>query len=332
MASDNQKKNAVLSFPYEGGLYYLFSRENPSAPPPLRGHPYYEALYGDDPLRSKNDAVNLSILFDEVLLPPADEYLPDHQEHSVGNAYFHPELRVRVSRDWDFVREADEIAKLLMQDAEILKLATALPELPQNPEKFEFLLSRVIGQLRLALQNNAVIIGGPTAGQLVTAVWRLVEHDITEIGAKHPCPTFLPFGEDLFNVTALTWDCKDVDALKAIRTSKEVIEYSDRFRRALFSAASSQDMSKSMRRLMYEAMQNEAISRRAKGALETVGVASTAIGAIPAIGTPAALVGLKSFLAYKQAERKEQSHQWYLLGLKIRELELKSILQEENEG
>lgn len=36
-----------------------------------------------------------------------------------------------------------------------------------------------------------------------------------------------------------------------------------------------------------------------------------------------------SVVAYKQAERKEQDHQWYLLGPKLRELELRSILQDE---
>lgn len=83
---------------------------------------------------------------------------------------------------------------------------------------------------------------------------------------------------------------------------------------------------------MREAMQSEAIWRRAKGVLETVGVASTCIGVIPSVGTLASLAGLSSFLKYKQAERKEQGHQWYLLGPKLRELELRSILQDEREN
>lgn len=322
------KKKAVMTFPYEGGLYYLFSRENPMGQPPERGHPYYESLYGDNPRESKNNAVNLMTLFEEVLLPPADEYLPDYRQCSTEQGYYNPDLRVRVGRDWDFLIEARQIAASLIRDGQLLNLLNNFPELPQDPAKLQFLLERIIGQLKLAIQNNAVIIGGQSAGHLVSEVWRLAEHEITEVGSKTSCPDVLSFGKESFKVTALAWECDDVNSLRAIRSSMEIREYADSFRDALFSAANSDEMNREMRRLMREAMDSEAIAKRVKGALETVGVTSTGVGLIPGLGTPASLVGLASFLGYKKAEREEQKHQWYLLGTKIREVSLKQILQE----
>jgi len=56
---------------------------------------------------------------------------------------------------------------------------------------------------------------------------------------------------------------------------------------------------------------------------------ATGAGLIPApqVAIPAALVGLASFLGYKQAERAAEKQQWYLLGAKIRELDLQRVLK-----
>ena len=88
-------------------------------------------------------------------------------------------------------------------------------------------------------------------------------------------------------------------------------------------------MNTEMRRLMREAMSYEAVARKAKGAFETSGVAATIAGTIPLLGTPAGLAGLGSYLACRKAERKEASHKWYLLGTKMRETDLKRILNQD---
>ena len=297
----------------------------PISCPAITGHPYYEALYGDNALTSKNHAVNLLTLFDEVMLPPADEYLPDHIQYRVGNQYYHPDLGIRVGDEWDFLREADRIAEKLMRESDI---AAFIVENTNLPNDIKFFLGRLIEQLRLATKHGAVIVGGEAVGRLAAKVWRLVQYDVIDICGPYPSPDFFSFEDDSFKVTALTWECEDVESLKAIRTSSEIKSYSLKFRKALFEAVNGDDMKKEMRRLMREAMDSEAIAKKAKGAFETVGALSNSVGAIPVLGTPATLAGLGAFLGGKKAERSEQEHQWYLLGVKMREADLRRIVQE----
>lgn len=181
MASPAQPNAVVLSYPFEGGLYYLLSRENPwNGGPPLKGHPYYEALYGPDPLKAKNSAVDLLALFDEVHLPPADEYLPEHVEFTSGDQYFNPELGIRVFKDWEFGDEARQIAKSLIEQQRIEEFSNGTPLFPVD--RAEFVLGRIIEQVRLAVENNAVLVGGESIGNIASQIWRLVGRNILEIG------------------------------------------------------------------------------------------------------------------------------------------------------
>jgi hypothetical protein len=328
MTPQAQPSTVVLSYPFEGGLYYLLSRENPwGGGPPIKGHPYYEALYGHDPVTTKNRAVNLLTLFDEVILPPADEYLPGHLEFTSGDQYFNPELGIRVFKNWGFGNEARMIAKQLIDQQCIEGVSGNTPLIPID--KAEFIVGRIIEQVRLAVENNAVIIGGESIGKIASQIWRLVGRDIVEVGTGKSAPQFLTFDDSTFRITALGWDCENIEALKGIRTCKEIKQYSAGFRNALFQAAGVADMNTEMRRLMRSAMSSEALAKKVKGCFETVGLGATSVGVIPMLGTPSAAVGLSSFLASKKAERSEQAHQWYLLGPKIREVELRNILDED---
>lgn len=155
-------------------------------------------------------------------------------------------------------------------------------------------------------------------------MWRLVGRDISSGGVTQP-PT-IAFTEDIFDAIALTWHCKDVEALVNIRTSPEICAYSASFREAVFNASQKDNLKNELLNLMHQAMDSEAIASKAKGAVEIAGLGTTVIGMIPVVGNLAAAASLGEFLYYKQLERKETSARWYLLGNKIREVDLKAVL------
>jgi hypothetical protein len=182
MKTQTVKNHVVLAYPYEGGLYYLLSRENPNGGPPVKGHPYYESLYGPDPTKTKSQSVNLLALFDTVLLPPADEYLPEHGTYDTVDGYYHPRLRIRVSKDWDFASEASDIASKISKESMMPDFVTTADGLPRDANNLIFIIARIIEQLRLAAENDAVIVGGAATCRLSAWIWELIGQDITELG------------------------------------------------------------------------------------------------------------------------------------------------------
>jgi len=321
--------HVVLGPPYEGGLWYLLSRENPSTPPGIKGHPYYERLYGSDPMSKKIRAVNLASLFDEILLPPADEFLPDHWEHGSDNMYFNPEMRLRVNLDWTAMSEFTDLADRLLKDENIITTLAKHSVFPSPDGGARMFIRRSLAQIRLALDHDAVLVAGDGFSEFVDDLMSFVGRDVIDTGHNASSLRTLSFSSETIRLVGLDWACDNVDSFCAIRTSDEISDYASEFRKILRTADSSKIYDELLA-AMRKAMEWESVARKAHKGFETTGVVSTAIGAIPAVGTPAALVGLKSFLAAKQTERSIKRNRWYLIGSKIREVGLKHLLQTSN--
>ena len=327
----NMYENIVLGYPYDGGLYYLLSRLNPAPPPQIKGHPYYEDLYGPDPLANQIWAVNLVVPFDNILLPPADEFLPDLSLYSSGDSYFNPDIRLRVNHIWDFKRDAQKIAHLLLQNTSIVNTLIA-NGLPTNEGTAQFILSSMIEQLRLALENNAVLVVGDGGSAVVDQVFRYVASDLTTKKVTANAPPTLTITSRTLRLINLDWQCKNFDSFVEIRQSKAISEYGIGVRKALTSAKGTKDLESELVRLMQKAFTSAEIARTAKGAFEVAGVGSNIAGVVPVAGSVASLIGIGSYLAQKAAEHKEKEYEWYLIGAKLREIELNNILRKRDTG
>lgn len=73
-----KKRKIILAPPYSGTLYAYF---NDCMSPyhhhtEMMGHPYYNKLFSVYTEQSKDIALTLSILYDEIIVPPADACFP----------------------------------------------------------------------------------------------------------------------------------------------------------------------------------------------------------------------------------------------------------------
>ena len=112
-----QKKKAILAPPYSGTLYAYFddcmsihSRGHREA----MGHPYYKNLYRMYTEHTKDIALTLSVLYDQVIIPPADAAQPDK---GLG-----------FSINWD---EFSDLKKVWKEKLEIYK-SDVICELPEK--------------------------------------------------------------------------------------------------------------------------------------------------------------------------------------------------------
>jgi hypothetical protein len=99
----------VLSYPFAGAVYWWFARQNPDRlNVDMRSvrprHGYYSALY-ENPARNVDVALSCLVIFDQVILPSADAWLPSVQNASGEREV--PELDI-VS-DWRPLERTREI-------------------------------------------------------------------------------------------------------------------------------------------------------------------------------------------------------------------------------
>lgn len=70
----------LISHPFSGALYAFFTEhlaEYRTRPPgPREPHPYYRTLFGDRFPEYQEVALTLALLFDEIVIVPADSHLP----------------------------------------------------------------------------------------------------------------------------------------------------------------------------------------------------------------------------------------------------------------
>ena len=319
-------QHIVLGYPYDGGLYYLLSRQNASGPPSRAGHPYYEQLYGGDPVANQIWATNLAVLFDEILLPTADEYLPEHWLYTSGDSYFNPHIRLRVDHTWDFKRDAHEMARRLLEDDSVVEVLIGA-DLVQHQGAAEFLITSIIEQLRLALENNAVLVAGDGVAAVVDQVFRRVVTEIAPEGSTAQTPRTLTITPRTLRLIGLDWHCDTFDSFVGIRESKDITDYGVGCRKALASIKNTDDLQNEFIGLLRRAMDSAEVASRVKGAFEVTGVGSNIASAVPVAGSIATLIGLGAYLGANAAQRRQKEDEWYLIGSKLREVALKNLLR-----
>jgi hypothetical protein len=221
------------------------------------------------------------------------------------------------------------MASALKDDQVVLSVFADNPDLARDEYETEWLIARIIEQLRLAIANDAVLLGGHAVRNLIARVFALAKADLQESSQESESPSLLSFGQRTFDLFGFDWRCCDFSSFREVRQSSEIRKCAAGFRQAIGDAGRGADISQRLLGLMRSAMEKEEVASKAKGAYATKGILSSVAGAIiPCTGKVASLFSFTSYLGEKHQERIEQEHKWYLMGPKMREISLKKILEQ----
>lgn len=315
----------IPAFPYEGGFYWFAGA---STTRHSRDHPYYRVLYGPDPDRTSVRAAALTCLFERIVIAPADHALPDWQTHLTARNYENADLRLSMS--WDDNEWAPEnvaIAKAVHGDPELRRLLESHPLFTRNEEAQHHLLCRSALQVRLSSTTGALILGDEFFQAVYRHIAPWVSRLVHDEAGVEPGPRSIALSETFLDVLSLDFAPSDIDAFAAIRGSDEISDYTRAFRKAIGAAQEAGHLRSNLLRLMREAMESERVSQMAAGALETTGSIVNLAGLVPVIGTIASITGAGADVVGRVATRKAESHRWYLLGSKMREIALRDLLK-----
>ena len=139
-------------------------------------------------------------------------------------------------------------------------------------------------------------------------------------------PKMLAIDEQSIRLLGLDFSPSNIDAFYAIRGSRAITSYSSRFREVAFSIPASANQEVAFVDLMAEAMDDADVAKHAAKAFDSAGAIMNVVGLIPVVGSLASAAGIGSAIGEKVAERKQESHEWFLIGNKMREVEIRHLL------
>jgi len=267
-------------------------------------------------------------LFEEIVLSSADIGLPDVHGHMQSErVYTHPGLR--LSMDWrtgEWSPEYEDVARRLRDRGLVDGLLKKHGHLFDSDFAVKQFLCRLALQVRVALENEAILLGGQTFREFYDA-------SISVIGKCFGMSTsdadglLLTFKSKDLDILGLDFSPSDLDGFVEIRAESTIRAYGTEWREAIAAASGSENMREALQDAMEKAMDQEAVARRAKGAFETVGSFGNFASLIPVVGSAASAAGIAADAGARVAEAAGDAYHWYAIGSKMSEISVQAALR-----
>jgi hypothetical protein len=311
----------ILSHPYSGAIYWWFANQGGDIHPDQKSkkprYGYYRTLYGDVD-KNLDTALACAIVFDDIILPAADSFIPG----GVSN--------LGMIGSCDPIHEAGKIASdlgsALLDDAEIERILRTVPHNARSQA-----IQYAVADILLAQEHNAPIIC--TLGRRAL-VQRLVE---LGIGGLSPLASeaLLRLGvnassglQDYVTIVGLDVISRDTESLGRIKWNPDIRNYATKFQSVLFGV-SEQAPIRDLYDAIGQAWESAEARRGLKGFFSATTRTLSVFGLIPAAGTVTGAAALASDAASSVTSRMEKKASWYELGPEMMRLERLDSLEAE---
>ena len=248
----------------------------------------------------RNAQLTLALLFDEIVIVPADAYLPRCHWRE-NNTYYNPDLGLRTEWDFEIQRQLDEEMVQDLQDEGIRSVLRKVPPLARQQilrdSRHEIYLAQKYG-------CPIVCVGGRR---------RIIEL-IIQRSPTATRPYSLPslvMADEYLRMVGPIFEPKDLDTLVALKKDHDLRTYATSFCSAMEGFRESADVRSDLLRAMQTAMSSASLSKNLAGVFDGTATAMSAVGLIPFLGTAASVVGLGSEGATKALEQRERSQSWF---------------------
>jgi hypothetical protein len=316
MLSVTIPSRVILSHPYAGAGYGWFSQFNPHRPSSkleVPSHPYYKYLYGTDFPQWIDVALTLMLLYEEIVLPPADAYLPRPNGIAQSNTYRNDHLG--IESDWEILWEVlphfREQAYSAIQRPEICDL---LQHAPANAQ-LQIIESCYIDAF-LSETLACPIICGSQRRELLQRLYSSTQKD--DLQAVLPS-----FAEAYVQFSGLTFKASDVEELYRLKENAMLRQYSVSFRRMIHGGVEMEmnEVAAAIREAMGSRDLREFIAGFLAGATRT----TTYLGCIPGMGFMGIGVQALQDLTARPLKRSE----WYQFTPQVRALQAEKLLEDQ---
>jgi hypothetical protein len=315
LRGDGISVKAILSHPFSGALYWWMDNQNPYH----RGlrdkkphHSYYRTLYGDVD-RHLDTAIACAVVYEEVVLPPADAHMPGVIAGPSGKTYTIPELE--ISTDWELLREAQNAVEPhvndLLIDGEVARILRTVPSRVRRQ-----VIIDAANDIAMSSQLGLSVICSPGRRALMG---RLLELGLALGDTSNDAGEALAAQlSDYVNVIGLRFNSTTVESLAKVKWQEDVRSYASVFQEVIAGEGGTLES-------LYEAISiawlNSETATQVAGSFSAVSRVMNFAGLVPGVGTVTGVLGIAADGASALAQRRVEAHRWYELGPTIQKVE-----------
>lgn len=312
----------ILSYPYSAALYAFFAEDmgrdgfGQGPPRPRHPHPYYRTLFGDSYYRYEAIAISLALIFDQIILPPADTYLPADRDE--GGNYVNADLGLEVH--WEqfsqLQDEAEAFVSLYLQDPVIIRILGRIPDFGRK-----MILQSCHYEILEAETTNCPIV----CGEGRRAILQHLVHK-QNISAELQNRANLQVLEDYLELLLPYFKVPgDINTLCEIKQTRPLRQYAKALFRAMGEAGKS-DARRVLATEMLEAMNSVDFAERLAGFCETTSTVLSVAGLLPGIGLGASVASLGFSASAKRKAAVAAGAKWWEFAFEVtRQIQLREL-------
>lgn len=303
-----KKRKIILAPPYSGSLYAYFNNcmvHDKMDHINHMGHPYYSRLYRMYTEQSKDVAVTLSILYDEIIIPPEDAYYP---KNGLGFNISWDEFK-SFSQD-----NKEEISEYIM-DKE-------LSDLLKDEEDYgrEWLIRRLNYCIYLSEKLSCPIFCGQGTKKIIDRMSAIKRKQTPESSLN-----MTAFLEEYLTLSSFVFDVTDLDVFEKVKHNSSIRNYCNKFIEILEKKADKTTTETQLKKLIRESIDKNDVFDNVKGGLKISSLLFSVGGLIPVVGTPCSISSLTSTGCENLISRKAPD--WYELAPKIEQISKLELLK-----
>ena len=329
------KKKIVLGHPYSGAFYWLSGRENPSSF--YKGkdiydgsHAYYKTLYGKNPNKYFNDLISILLLFDEIFIIGADEYIPT-SSNLVSNENIDKDIDLNLNYCWEdgktIFHADDEMVSKILNDKGVGKILKNVPSYPKVR-----IINNIIAENRIAIKYDAQILCNDSHKYISKIVIKeLLEYSDDRIDYTK-LDSYLNALNDQFNIFGIQYSIDDFWDFVELKKNMHIRKYANSFNEQINRITSGKKYNKTALYRdflnLYYKLEKRQTTNKVLGITGTAAGFLSFLGLIPnpltvGIGIGASTVGLSADLINRIANKKWE---WIMFAPKVNEaLTIKKI-------
>ncbi len=304
----NDSKKIVLGHPLSGALYAYFDKELNEGHhvESSKYHSYYKTLYGKHFESFIDIALSLSLIYDTIILPAADNPVPDYSKYQTNGEYYNPEFGLYFTwlDEANYSHIVTDKVRHLLADKEISSMLWKIPK-----HVHEQIIREVLFELSMAKRFNATLFTLGKRQALAKRISQIENSEEPKLSEKNKIRVISSY----LDITGLLFQPMDIQSFYYLKTENDLREYSKSFLNVIenYSPENPSDIKRDLLLLIKEAISKDNLNSKISGVFEGSSTLMNYIGLIPVAGTVAGLVGIGTDLAARGVDKFNEKNKWY---------------------
>lgn len=308
MKTEEKRTKVVLGYPFSGSIYAFFDKTLNEGKHIKASdyHSYYRTLFGNKHQEFLDLALTLSLLYEDIIIVPADNPAPDYRNYETNGEYYHPDLGIYFN--WlEYNQLRSEINEKIKEDINDPILSKVLEKVPIISRLHILFNTRF--ELYLGHKYNCPILSLGGGHRIIK---RLIKIDNLKNNVLSHQTEKMYFIQEYIKMSGLLFNPDNLDDYHQLKTSKDIRKYANSFLHIVSEFnGDANSINEQLQKLIKESRDFSIIQSKASGFFNITSAILSILGLNPINGLYFSLGALGSTAGSLYLDKKSKENKWY---------------------